>query len=206
MDDITARILQIGRGAHLYKVDISRAFRHVRIDPSDYDKLGLYWEGVYFDSCLPFGFRHGSSIFQRISDAVRFIMREQGCPVINYADDVIGFGTPTATEVAFPKLCSLLKDLGFALNDKKVVSPTTIMTCLGVEINTKDFTISVPRDKLHKIYNLCQEWAGKEWCTKRQLQSLLGSLLHITKCVKNSRVFLNRMLNTLRNADNPHKI
>ena len=36
--------------------------------------------------------------------------------------------------------------------------------------------------------------------SKKHLQSLLCSLLHITKCVKNSRVFLNRMLQTFHSA------
>ena len=39
--------------------------------------------------------------------------------------------------------------------------------------------------------------------TKQELQSLLGSLLYITKCVKSSRMFLNCMLQLLR--DNTHK-
>ena len=49
---------------------------------------------------------------------------------------------------------------------------------------------------------MCNQWENKKYVTKKQLQSLLGSLLHITKCVKNSRAFLNRMLQTLRNSSN----
>ena len=41
-------------------------------------------------------------------------------------------------------------------------------------------------------------WETAHTCTKRQLQSLLGSLLYITKCVRYSRFFLNRMLGVLR--------
>ena len=40
----------------------------------------------------------------------------------------------------------------------------------------------------------------------RQLQSLLGSLLYIHKCVKPARYFLNRMLETLRNISNPARV
>ena len=45
---------------------------------------------------------------------------------------------------------------------------------------------------------MVNEWRGKRFCSKRQLQSLLGNLLYIHKCVKPSRVFLNRMLELLR--------
>ena len=37
-------------------------------------------------------------------------------------------------------------------------------------------------------------------------QSLLGPLLHVTKCVKNARFFLNRILGTLLNAADPQNI
>ena len=41
MDVITTELKHLGRGALLYKIDVSRAFRHVRIDQGDYDSLGL---------------------------------------------------------------------------------------------------------------------------------------------------------------------
>ena len=71
VDHIISELKKVGRGAHLFKIDVSRAFRHIKVDPVDYDLLGLYWGAHYVDSCLPFGSRHGTSIFQRVSDAVR---------------------------------------------------------------------------------------------------------------------------------------
>ena len=78
VDVITTELKRLGRGAHLYKIDVSRAFRHVRIDPGDYDLLGLHWRDAYVDTYLPFGTRHGSQIFQRLRDAVRHIMHQRG--------------------------------------------------------------------------------------------------------------------------------
>ena len=92
VDDITNEVKRLGRGTLLYKVDVSRAFRHVKVDPGDYDLLTLEWDGTYVDTCLPFGTRHGSQIFQRISDAVRFLMRQTGFCIIDYIDDSIGIG------------------------------------------------------------------------------------------------------------------
>ena len=70
VDDITNELKCLGRGAFLYKVDVSRAFHHVKVDPGDYDLLGLEWNGHYVDPCVPFGTRHGSQIFQRLSRQV----------------------------------------------------------------------------------------------------------------------------------------
>ena len=41
-------------------------------------------------------------------------------------------------------------------------------------------------------------WVPKTRATKNQLQSLLGSLLYVTKCVKPACYFLNRILHLLR--------
>ena len=60
---ITSELKCLGCGALLYKIDVSRVFCHVKVDPGDYDLLGLYWEGYYVDSCVPFETRHGSQIF-----------------------------------------------------------------------------------------------------------------------------------------------
>ena len=67
VDTITNQLVAIGKGAHIYKVNISRAFRRLKIDPLDYDLLALKWNDVYVDMCLPFGSRHTSQIFQNFS-------------------------------------------------------------------------------------------------------------------------------------------
>ena len=56
IDTITNKIKQLGKGCHLYKIDLSRAFRHAKLDPKDYNLLRLSLNGLYIDSCLPFGF------------------------------------------------------------------------------------------------------------------------------------------------------
>ena len=55
---------------------------------------------------------------------------------------------------------------------------------------------------LAQIKNMCEKWRYKKSCSRTQLQSLLGSLLYITKCVRPARSFLNRMLQVLR--ENAH--
>ena len=89
VDDITSELKHIRRGALLYKIDASRAFPHVKIDPGDYDLLGLHKHRAYVDTCLPFGTWHGSQIFQRLSDAVRYMKCQKGFRVIDYIDDYV---------------------------------------------------------------------------------------------------------------------
>ena len=87
IDDITEAVKKVGKGTHLYKIDVSRAFHHVRLDPHGYDLLGLNWRGVMcVNTTLPFRSRHGTQIFQRLSDTIRHMMHCQGFTVLNYRE------------------------------------------------------------------------------------------------------------------------
>ena len=206
MDTITDQIKVLGKGCKLYKVDISRAFRHVKLDPLEYDLLGLRHDRYYVDTCLPFRYQNGSALFQRLSDAVHHIMHQRQYDVINYIDDILGVDLPSRIDASFDALRQLLRELGFQISKKKLEPPSTCLNCLGILINTETFTMSIPPVKLKEISDICQEWSCKSFCTKRQLQSLLGSLLYISKCVKASRFFLNRLLDVLRSMENKHTV
>ena len=95
-DSIVDSLKNIGPNALLYKVNISRAFRHIRINPGDLDLLGLKHEQLFIDRTLPFGFRHGSVFFQHCTDAVQFIMKNKlKFPnLYNYINDLVYTGLP----------------------------------------------------------------------------------------------------------------
>ena len=204
IDNITTALCRLGPGAKIFKIDISRAFRHLRVDPADIDLLGLQVDGHHFlDVSTPFGYRNGSLFFQRCSDAIRYIMADHGFPELyNDIDDLIYVGLPSKIGAAFKFLTSLLAELGLEVSSKKLVPPTSVI-CLGILIDSQDRTISIPHKKLGEIVDLCTSWTSKTYCGKRDLQSLLGHLLYIAKCVRPAKIFLNRMLETLRdNVDN----
>ena len=70
-DMLADKILQLGRGCMIYKIDLSRAYRQLRSDPLDWPLLGIGWENqCYLDTAIPFGLRHGASACQRTSEAV----------------------------------------------------------------------------------------------------------------------------------------
>ena len=71
-------------------------------------------------------------------------------------------------------------------------------------MDTEKFLLRIPSETFQQIKQMCLSWAIVS--TKHQLQSLLGSLLYITKCVRYSRFFLNRMLKVLRDHTSTNKI
>ena len=199
VDDIVKKVVELGPGSLLYKVDISRAFRQLKVDPGDLDLLGLKHQSYFIDQSVPFGYRHGSVFFEKVTDGIRCIMRQQGFPhLYNYVDDLIYCGLPSNINQSFETLLELLTKLGLTINPKKLVAPCTSLVWLGVLINTETKTMSVPPDKLDSIIAMCCQWKTKKFCSKRQLHSLLGSLLYVSKSIKPARTFLNLMLMLLR--------
>ena len=72
-------------------------------------------DGIYFDSSLSFSFKHGLVVFQRLRDAVRYIIYY----VTNFIDNIIGFATTTKATESFKFLHKLLLDLDFKISEKK---------------------------------------------------------------------------------------
>ena len=97
IDSITDALCKLGPAAKIYKVDISPAFRQIKIDAMDIDLLGLKFQDQYFiDKSVPFGYQNGSQIFHQCTDAIRFTMQQHGFPhLFNYIDDLIYMGLPS---------------------------------------------------------------------------------------------------------------
>ena len=134
-------------------------------------------------------------------------MQQHSFPhLFNYIDDLIYTGLPSDIHTSFHFLLNLPQDLGLDISQKKLVPPSTSVVCLGICIDMVTRTLSIPDQKLAEIVDICKSWTSKTYCSKRQLQSLLGSLLYISKCVKHAHFFLNRMLALLRNNHHIDKI
>ena len=116
-------------------------------------------------------------------------MHQKGYDVMNYIDDILGIDVPSKIDASFDALQSLLRHLCFEISMKKLVAPTTSMNCLGIMVDTINFTLAIPQAKMQEILQACDHWLHKNHCDKRQLQSLIGSLLYVTKCVHTSRFF-----------------
>ena len=123
--------------------------------------------------------------------------------VINYIHDFLGYRTPRVAEASFHTLLDVMGKLGLNISQKKLVRPITKAICLGIEVDTVAGTVAIPPKKLADVKAIVNQWDQKHHCTKRELQSLLGTLLYVHKCVRPAHTFLNRMLDLLCHAPNP---
>ena len=200
VEQVCAMINEIGPGAMIYKRDLRHAYRQISVDPRDYRYLGYNWDNYYyFDTVLAMGQRNAAMACARTTDAIIYMHKENGFEAAtNYLDDLIGVSPPSAGGDAYDSLGQLLQELGVLENLTKACPPATVQLVLGVLINTIEGTMSVPQPRMEEIISLVSEWQDKVRSTKVELQSLIGKLQYITKCVLQSRVFLNRLLDTLR--------
>ena len=201
IDSITQHLVKLGKGALLYKIDLSRAFRQLPIDPHDYDLLVLNWQNSYYcDLFMAFGFREGSQFCSRLTDFFKYLMFKKNYTVFTYVDDMVGCGDVTTAHMAFQYLKNLLQELNFPVSPNKFVPPSTVANCLGIIIDTVNQMVSVTEDKQKDILQKCMDVLQSKIVTKRKFQSVIGSLMYIHKCVRPARFFTNRLLQALRDS------
>ena len=94
IDDAIKEIIRLGRGALLAKIDIKSAFRLLPVHPVDRHMLGMRWnDGVYIDTCLPFGLRSAPKLFNLLADMLAWIAGQNGVSfLLHYLDDFLTIG------------------------------------------------------------------------------------------------------------------
>ncbi len=204
--DAFARMVQLkGQGCLMFKRDLKRAYKQLPLSPNDWPLCAVRWrEHIYIYTTQIFGLRSSAMACQRTTNSVTYLFQRDGYSLCNYLDDMGGCDTPTRAPLAFQTLGYLLNSLGLTENTDKAVQPCTVMVFLGILVNSVDFTLTIPADKLARARVLLRHWLSVAACSQRQLQSLLGTLTHLSCCVRPGRTFLNRMLNELRDASVSH--
>ena len=75
---------------------------------------------------------------------------------------------------------------------------------MGIHVDVASGMVTIPHEKCLQILDACHHYTTKKQITRKQLQSLLGKLIYLHRCIPASRIFVNRLLNTLRQC--PHRV
>jgi len=198
VDHLASQLQRMGPGTCIYKKDLKRAYRQFRIDPGDIHLTGYMWEsGVYIDLALVMGARSAAHLCQRVTEAVVFIARHRSLNIISYLDDFCGVVCEKDKNIHFSRFSQLLAELGLIEAVEKSVPPSTRVEFLGVLFDSDQQTMSITPSRLQEITELVDTWLSKRSATKQQLQSLIGKLSFVARCVFSSRLFLSRLINQL---------
>ena len=205
VDDLAKQIKLLGPGCVLYKKDLKKAYRQIPIDPGDIHFLGYSWKNKFFiDRNAPMGLRTSALMCQRMTGAIVHIHKQFGFNCVNYVDDLAGAAQADLAEKAYNNLGKIISDIGLVESIEKACTPSTKMVFLGVEFCTIKMECRITDARLAEIKQLILSWLGKKFATKVELQSLIGSLQFVAKCVRPGRVFIGRMLHVLGKLKNQH--
>jgi hypothetical protein len=187
----------------LFKIDLARAFRQIPIDPLDVAYLGINWGGGGRSTSTP-PFRSASATVPPYAreSLMRCVLKKCGITVVNYIDDFIAVVPAAQAFELFEITRSILLKIGLVLSDSKTVKPSYQCNCLGIIINTIEFTLCIPGDKLKSIIGICRQFQKFNKLRRQQIQSILGLLIYLHKAIKPARLFVNRVIALLRIA--PH--
>lgn len=200
ISDLIARMQQQGKSAYLWKADLARAYRQLRIDPIDTPFLAICFNNQYYlDLCPPFGCKTSSAACQRMSNALAYLMASDGHFILSYLDDYAGcHGKLQQAQQSFQAFKNLAKDLGLNLAEHKCVAPTTSLEWLGYHIDTQKMIVAIPAPKLKEFLKICKQWLTRRRAKKKSLQSLAGKMAYVSGCVSQGRKFMCRVLATIR--------
>ena len=205
-DEAVDLIRNLGLNCEMGKMDVKHAFRLCPVRPQDWPLLGMCWNNYfYIDTRLPFGSRSSPFIFNTFADALTWILINF-CAIpyiLHYLDDFILAHTHNL-KTHMNTMESVFKWLGVPLATDKAEGPTTKITYLGIDINSSNFTISLPSDKLSDLKSILTSWSTRHSCTKRELLSLIGKLSFAAKVVKPGRMFLRRLIHLSTSVNRLH--
>ena len=153
----------------------------------------------FVDNRLCFGVSCAPVIFNRHYNAIVGMMARRGfLAIVNYLDDFLIIGnTHAECQHGLTTLINLLHSLGFNISWEKVVSPSQRVTFLGIELDYSTMSIRLPADKLDRLNALVTSFSEKVSASKRQLQSLKGSLNFACHVVHGDRTFLRRVIDCI---------
>ena len=109
-------------------------------------------------------------------------------------------GPLSTVENAHQFLLALLRSVKFPIRNSKLEHPSSRCNCICVIVDTQNATFTVPQVKFQEVMDKYKDTLGKVNLRKQQLQSIIGSLLFVPKCVSTTGYFVNMLLHALREA------
>lgn len=193
--DLVAKIQLDGGDAFIWKADLCRAYRQLRIDPLDTSLTGIKFQGqFYLDLCPPFGCRSSSAACQRVSNALAYIMGQAGYFLLAYLDDYAGCEPSLDRAIqSYDHFIKITKSLGLQLALNKCVKPSKKIEWLGYVLDVEAMTLSIPQPKLDQVLTECRVWSNRKRASRNMIQKLIGKLVHISNGVAQARKFISRI-------------
>ena len=176
IDDAYSNINKLGPNALLSTIDLKDAFRLIPVRPEDWNLLGIQWHHYFYvDTSLQFGLRLAPFLFNRLSDAIHWVLHHNyGVKhLLHYLDDFFTARAANTDDCMnnLTAMLSLCKKINAPVKSSKLEGLSTSLTFLGILLNTTTMEANI---------------------TQERKQALLSELAHLryhrncTKCAQNN--------------------
>lgn len=88
-------------------------------------------------------------------------------------------------------------ELGFQMEPSKREGPSKVLTFLGIEIDSHEMEVRLPRSKVEELRQVLASWLKRKHSTKNELEALAGKLQHACRVVRPGRCFMRRLYNLI---------
>ena len=167
----------------------------------------VFSSDTYVDQALPFGLRSAPKIFSAVADFIAWVLHCHGIAYqLHYLDDFLFLGAPHSDEAAraLEMVTQVFRTLGIPIAVHKTEGPAPILVFLGIIIDTQNFELRLPEEKLTRLQAQLESWGMRRFCRKHELESLLGHLSHAATVVRYGRTFLRQLFRLLASARANH--
>jgi hypothetical protein len=164
--------------------DIKSGYHHIDIFPDHQIYLGFSWlcNGTvrYFQfTVLPFGLSSGPYIFTKMLRPLISFWRSRAINIVVYLDDGMAVFSSREEGIHNSRIIkSCLLGAGFVPNKSKSIwDPVQCVKWLGFKWSSKQGCVSVPIDKIDKLFSIISSVINARHVTARQLASVTGKII-----------------------------
>ena len=133
------------------------------------------------------------------------VLAAEGITGVMYLDDLIVVSPDMeSASLSYQHVKSLLHELGLPEAAEKAQPPAMAVRWLGIYIDSCEMSLSIRTDKVQDILQYVNKCIAAVSIHKKQLQSLIGRLMHMAKCLEPARIFMARLIAALRDMKDSH--
>ena len=163
----------------IVKIDLKDAYFSVPISQNHRKFLCFQFNNKSYQfNCLPFGLASAPRVFTKTLKPIAALGRELGIQLVVYIDDILLMAeTREKARDHASGLIYLLQCLGFTINSEKtILEPSQRLEFLGFTVDTINMGLSLPTQKIKKIWAESRQLLEAELVTCRALSRLIGKM------------------------------
>ena len=193
-DEAVKLCIAQGVGCNIAKSDLSTSFRNIPLRKDQWfllvmkAKYPVTGKVYYFvDKCLPFGSPISCAIFQRFLNAIAFLVKTRTRKSnANYLDDFLFAALLKACcDAQVRCFLDICNQINFPVALEKTAWGCTLMTFLGMLLDTVNQIICIPTEKISRVLDMIEFFLNKnnKKATVLQFQKLCGFLNFLCRAI-----------------------